>query len=72
MLSHYSCSGQTCHATRFTGSPCADPEGGGARVGTPPQHGLENHKAIRFLSNTGPDLLENHNATKPAFNVGPL
>ena len=31
----------------------------------------ENHKAIGFLSNTGPDPLGNHNATKPAFNVGP-
>ena len=32
---------------------------------------LENRKAIGFLSNTGPDPLENHKATKPAFNVGP-
>ena len=24
-----------------------------------------------FLSNTGPDPLKNHKATKPAFNVGP-
>ena len=31
---------------------------------------LENHKAIGFLSNTGPDSLETHKATKPAFNVG--
>ena len=31
--------------------PCADPDGGG---------GLEKHKAIGFLSNTGPDPLENH------------
>ena len=29
-----------------------------------------NHKTIRFLSNTGPDPLENHIATKPACNVG--
>ena len=46
----------------------ADPEGG--RTG-----GLdplpENHNDIGFLSNTGPDLLKNHKATKPAFNVGP-
>ena len=34
--------------------------------------GLENHKAIGFLSNTAPDHLENHKATKPASNVGPL
>ena len=32
---------------------------------------LENHKNIGFLSNTGPDPLKNHKATKPAFNVGP-
>ena len=38
---------------------CADPEGGGGK----------NHKTIGFLSNTGPDLLDNHKATKPAFNV---
>ena len=33
---------------------------------------LGNHKVIGFLSNSVPDLLENHKATKPAFNVGPL
>ena len=48
-------------------STCADPEGGGQGVRTP----LKNHKNIGFLSNTGPDPLENHKATKPAFNVGP-
>ena len=46
---------------------CVDPERGG--------HGptplLKNHKHIRFLSNTDPDPLVNHKATKPAFNVGP-
>ena len=31
---------------------------------------LKNHKNIGFLSNTGPDPLENHKATKQAFNVG--
>ena len=36
--------------------------GGG---GTP-----EKYKNIGFLSNTGPDLLKNQRATKPAFNVG--
>ena len=30
---------------------------------------LNNHKAKGFLSNTGLDPLENHKATKPAFNV---
>ena len=32
---------------------------------------LENHKAMEFLSNTGPDPVENQKATKPAFNGGP-
>ena len=31
----------------------------------------ENHKNIGFLRNTGVDTLENHKATKRAFNVGP-
>ena len=40
---------------------CADPEGGqGVRTPPPP----ENHKDIGFLSNTGPDPIENHKATK--------
>ena len=50
------------HATRIqmgTGGP--DPL-------LPP---LKNYKAIELLSNTDPDPLENHKATKPAFNVGP-
>ena len=34
--------------------------GGGQRVWI-------NHKNIGFLSNTGPDPLKNHKATKPAF-----
>ena len=38
---------------------------------TPHTHTLKNHKAIGFLSNTGPDPLEMHKATKPTFNVGP-
>ena len=29
------------------------------------------HKAVEFLSNTGPDPLNNHKATKLAFNAGP-
>ena len=32
---------------------------------------LINHKIIGFLSNTCPDPLNNHKATKSAFNVGP-
>ena len=45
--------------------PCADLEGG---QDTPPP--MKNHKNKGFLSNTGPDHLKNHNATKPAFIVG--
>ena len=41
---------------------CVDPEGGGGfRIP------LGNHKAIGSHSNTGPDPLKNHKATKPAF-----
>ena len=42
---------------------------GGQEVLTPT---LNNHKNIGFLSNTGPDPLKNHKATKPAFTVGLL
>ena len=35
---------------------------------TPPP---KNHKNIGFLSNTSPDSLKNHKATKTAFNMGP-
>ena len=41
---------------------------GGAESPDPP---LKNHKNIGFLCITGLDPLENHKATKPAFNVGP-
>ena len=41
---------------------CADPEG----------WGLENHKAKGFLSITGMEHLENHEATKPTLKVGPI
>ena len=43
-----------------------DPEVGTGGPDTP----LKNHKNIGFPSNTGPDPLKNHKATKPAFNVG--
>ena len=49
---------------------CVDPEGVDMESGTPLP--LENHKAIGFLSNTGLELLENHKANKPTFNVGPI
>ena len=45
---------------------CADHDVG---IGGP-DHPLKNHENIAFLSNTGPDPLKNHKATKPAFNVG--
>ena len=45
----------------------ADPRGTGGQNPIP----LQNHKNIGFLNNTGPDLLKNHRATKPAVNVGP-
>ena len=40
---------------------------GGRGSGPPPPP--KNHKAIGLLGNTGPNLLQNHKATKPAFNV---
>ena len=45
----------------------------GSRGGTegPDHPPLEKSQNIGFLSNTGPDPLNNHKATKPAFNVGP-
>ena len=50
-------------------NPGADPE---PRHGFgPPPHTPKNNKNIRFLSNTGPDPLTDHKATKPAFIVGP-
>ena len=47
---------------------CVDPEGGQGSEPPPPPEKLQN---IVFLSNTAPDPLKNHKATKPAFNVGP-
>ena len=49
---------------------CADPEGGGGGRGSPPPP-LKNRKNIGFLSNSGPDSLKNHEATKPETNIGP-
>ena len=40
--------------------------GGGQGVWTP----LKNHKNVGFLSNTGPDPLKNHKATKPDSMLG--
>ena len=46
-------------------NPCADPEGLGTGCLNPPP------MKKSFLSNTGPDPLKNHKATKPVLNVGP-
>ena len=43
----------------------------GRGAGSPDQPPLENNKALGLFSNTDPDPLENHIATKPAFNVRP-
>ena len=45
-----------------------DPEGVWARGSRIP---LKYHKTIGFYSNTDPDSLRNHTATKPAFKVWP-
>ena len=47
-------------------NPCVDPEGGAE--GPDP---LKYHQNIGYLSKTGPDPLENHKATEPAFNGTP-
>ena len=44
---------------------------GGSRGGTSGLDPLKNHKNKGFLCNSCPDPLNNHKATKPAFNVGP-
>ena len=55
----------TARTQRKATSSWADPEGETGR----PDH-LKNHNNLMFLSNTGPDPLKIHKATKPAFNVG--
>ena len=44
-----------------------DPEEG---TGGPDTPSLKNHKKSGFLSNTCPDPLKNHEATKPEINFG--
>ena len=43
----------------------------GSRGGQEVQSPLKITKNIGFLINTGPDPPKNHEAAKPAFNVGP-
>ena len=50
---------------------CADPKGNGG-FRSPSHFPLEKHKTTGFLSNTGPDPLENLKASKPALNVRPI
>ena len=45
----------------------ADPEGDGRGSGPT----LNNYKNIGFHSNTGPDPLKKHKATRPGFKNGP-
>ena len=62
-----SCGNQCSVSLFIAASSCADPEGEGQGVRTPT---LKNQIHIGFISNTGPEPLEIHKATKPAFNVG--
>ena len=54
----------TCKHNGLTGRQRVDPEGR-QRVWIP----LENNKNIGFPSNTGPDPMKNHIASKPALNL---
>ena len=58
---------QMHYSVLFPKPSCADPEGKTGGPDTP----LKIHKNIGFFSNTGPNPLKNHKATKPEFNVGP-
>ena len=53
----------------FTHISWVDREGGGGSRGS--GHPLKNHKNKGFLSNTRPDFLKDHKATRPALSVGP-
>ena len=51
----------------ITGVVCTDPEFGGGAVGPDPPPPEKKSQNTGSLSNTGPDPLKNHNATKPVF-----
>ena len=56
----------------FSGdAPCTGLERGMGSVGLEPPPQVENHKALWFISSTGPISLKSHKDTKPAFSVGP-
>ena len=55
------------HVAPAVKGACTDPKEGDRGSGRL----LENHIAIGYLSNTGPDPLKYLKATKPALNVGP-
>ena len=59
-------------ATMTSGSviPAMRGFSGGER-GPDPLPPLKNHNNIGVLSNTDPDPLKNHSATKPEFTIGP-
>ena len=44
---------------------------GGGSGGPDPPPPPEKSQNLGLVSNSGPDLLKNHKATEPAFNVGP-
>ena len=58
--------------TNLTDSPIMTMRGSRGAEGPDYPSPLENHKAKGFLSNTGPDPLEYHKATEPAFDDGTL
>ena len=61
----------TMVANRFNGSLCGSRGGTGVQGVRTPRGTPLKYKNIGFLSNTGPDALKTHKATKPAFNAVP-
>ena len=60
-----------CHEKTAFGDPCKVRSSRRGTGGPDPPPPPEKSQNIGFLSNTGPDPLKNHKATKTAFNVGP-
>ena len=57
---------------QFPVNPMCRSRGVTGGLDPPPPPPQKNHKNIEFLCNISLDPLKNHEATKPAFNVGPL